>query len=330
MLQRRNPKAAEAARRRKGKNLNRPASLVAVENPLPKERHTPLSHLEVPNPKPFRNLKSTGKQCVMTLLTSLDGRICCSMLIKRATWKQPEKLMMHSSGSTLTAMGTGGSTLSMKEAKGTSQSVKSFSKFVQDNQPNKILSVDEFLELRAEAVQKIKEKGLPNADPTVAPPPGDDLVEEEPNPAIKRPYFHVKPLETAQLNTWRDYLDFEISTGDVKRAVILFERCLIACAMTGSDDSRSKVKNENHGPPQSSMNSGSPGYTNANYTNNYQGGGQAYGGGNSGQYSSQASYNATGNQYGPDQNSSNYQNWNYSQSNYNNTNQSWGGYNYYS
>ncbi|BES91311.1 HAT [Nesidiocoris tenuis] len=436
-----------------------------------------------------------------------------------------------------------------------------FSKFVQDNQPNKILSVDEFLELRAEAVQKIKEKGLPNADPTVAPPPGDDLVEEEPNPAsvdeetkimrdkiialrrkifkntanevakrwkfeeaIKRPYFHVKPLETAQLNTWRDYLDFEISTGDVKRAVILFERCLIACAMyeefwlkyirylecsdsfddlvrnvyqraclihhckkpylalewaafeeskcnieearkvlnhiekqvpnmllvfvrrinlerrvknlegaaklyeyylknnnrnryiytslsakysyfchlvlndidkaidvlnkavekypdeiklyiallnmymkkqkpvqdcltvynkvleketfdpetrikfaqqkiemledyganvgeiskahrefsalvkqimehgkghnsrddkTGSDDSRSKVKNENHGPPQSSMNSGSPGYTNANYTNNYQGGGQAYGGGNSGQYSSQASYNAT-------------------------------------
>ncbi|KAF6216716.1 hypothetical protein GE061_001063, partial [Apolygus lucorum] len=48
---------------------------------------------------------------------------------------------------------------------------------------------------------------------------------------IKRPYFHVKPLEKAQLNSWRDYLDFEIATGDMHRTVILFERCLIACAL---------------------------------------------------------------------------------------------------
>lgn len=49
--------------------------------------------------------------------------------------------------------------------------------------------------------------------------------------AIKRPYFHVKPLERVQLKNWREYLDFELSNGDHKRAVILFERCVIACAL---------------------------------------------------------------------------------------------------
>ncbi|XP_055848304.1 pre-mRNA-processing factor 39 isoform X2 [Episyrphus balteatus] len=48
---------------------------------------------------------------------------------------------------------------------------------------------------------------------------------------IKRPYFHVKPLERCQLKNWKDYLDFEIEKGDRKRILILFERCLIACAL---------------------------------------------------------------------------------------------------
>ena len=48
--------------------------------------------------------------------------------------------------------------------------------------------------------------------------------------AIKRPYFHVKPLERSQLNAWRNYLDFEVKEGDATRITILFERCLIACA----------------------------------------------------------------------------------------------------
>ncbi|CAG0883059.1 unnamed protein product [Cyprideis torosa] len=48
--------------------------------------------------------------------------------------------------------------------------------------------------------------------------------------ALKRPYFHVKPLEKAQLKNWREYLDFEISEGDPIRIRTLFERCLIACA----------------------------------------------------------------------------------------------------
>jgi len=47
---------------------------------------------------------------------------------------------------------------------------------------------------------------------------------------IKRPYFHVKPLEKSQLKNWKDYLDFEIEQGDNERCRVLFERCLIACA----------------------------------------------------------------------------------------------------
>lgn len=48
---------------------------------------------------------------------------------------------------------------------------------------------------------------------------------------IKRPYFHVKPLERCQLKNWKDYLDFEIEKGDRTRILVLFERCLIACAL---------------------------------------------------------------------------------------------------
>lgn len=48
---------------------------------------------------------------------------------------------------------------------------------------------------------------------------------------IKRPYFHVKQLEKIQLKNWKDYLDFEIEQGDKKRILVLFERCLIACAL---------------------------------------------------------------------------------------------------
>lgn len=48
---------------------------------------------------------------------------------------------------------------------------------------------------------------------------------------IKRPYFHVKPLERCQLKNWKEYLDFEIAQGDRRRVLVLFERCLIACAL---------------------------------------------------------------------------------------------------
>ncbi|GFS32019.1 pre-mRNA-processing factor 39 [Nephila pilipes] len=49
--------------------------------------------------------------------------------------------------------------------------------------------------------------------------------------AIKRPYFHVKTLERAQLKNWKDYLDYEVENGTHESTVILFERCMIACAL---------------------------------------------------------------------------------------------------
>ncbi|GBP50559.1 Pre-mRNA-processing factor 39 [Eumeta japonica] len=48
---------------------------------------------------------------------------------------------------------------------------------------------------------------------------------------IKRPYFHVKPLERCQLKNWKAYLEWEKQHGSFKRALILHERCLIACAL---------------------------------------------------------------------------------------------------
>lgn len=41
----------------------------------------------------------------------------------------------------------------------------------------------------------------------------------------------MKPLERAQLKNWKEYLDFEISQGNSERIAILFERCMIACAL---------------------------------------------------------------------------------------------------
>ncbi len=47
---------------------------------------------------------------------------------------------------------------------------------------------------------------------------------------IKRPYFHVRPMDLKQLKNWDSYLDFEIKQGNHERIVVLFERCLIPCA----------------------------------------------------------------------------------------------------
>jgi hypothetical protein len=41
----------------------------------------------------------------------------------------------------------------------------------------------------------------------------------------------VKPLERCQLKNWKEYLDYEIEQGDQERIIVLFERCLIACAL---------------------------------------------------------------------------------------------------
>ncbi|KAF5181953.1 Pre-mrna-processing factor [Thalictrum thalictroides] len=48
--------------------------------------------------------------------------------------------------------------------------------------------------------------------------------------AIRRPYFHVRPLNGAELENWHNYLDFIERGDDLNKVVKLYERCLIACA----------------------------------------------------------------------------------------------------
>ncbi|KAI8574356.1 hypothetical protein RHMOL_Rhmol01G0347800 [Rhododendron molle] len=48
--------------------------------------------------------------------------------------------------------------------------------------------------------------------------------------AIRRPYFHVRPLNVAELENWHNYLDFIEQGDDFNKVVKLYERCLIACA----------------------------------------------------------------------------------------------------
>ncbi|KAI6230212.1 hypothetical protein M3Y99_01088300 [Aphelenchoides fujianensis] len=57
---------------------------------------------------------------------------------------------------------------------------------------------------------------------------GDRLKFEN---AIKRPYFHVKPLDRDQLLAWHNYLDWEVGGKNKKRVDFLFRRCLVACAL---------------------------------------------------------------------------------------------------
>ncbi|CAH8383569.1 unnamed protein product [Eruca vesicaria subsp. sativa] len=47
---------------------------------------------------------------------------------------------------------------------------------------------------------------------------------------IRRPYFHVKPMDTNQLDNWHKYLSFAETYGDFDWAIKLYERCLIPCA----------------------------------------------------------------------------------------------------
>ncbi|VVB08152.1 unnamed protein product [Arabis nemorensis] len=47
---------------------------------------------------------------------------------------------------------------------------------------------------------------------------------------IRRPYFHVIPLDSDQLDNWHAYLSFAETYGDFDWAIKLYERCLVPCA----------------------------------------------------------------------------------------------------
>uniref|UniRef100_A0A665XG19 Si:ch211-114c17.1 n=2 Tax=Echeneis naucrates TaxID=173247 RepID=A0A665XG19_ECHNA len=118
-----------------------------------------------------------------------------------------------------------------------------------------------------ELMQKIREQVLVQRDKVYQDNEGEVRKRWHFEDAIKRPYFHVKSLDRLQLRAWHSYLDWEISelnndpkdsnqdpnqaaseglevtaqtqevsedlpaVHDDHRVRILFERCLIACAL---------------------------------------------------------------------------------------------------
>jgi len=146
------------------------------------------------------------------------------------------------------------------------QHFENFKEFINKNSPDKILSVKEYLELRQKVAETLRFNGNDELLTDDSAPPGEeentflsDVSEKELalikeaiieskcqihketckeiakrqtfEEGIKRPYFHVKPLEKCQIENWKDYISFEKKIGDHQRIIVLYERCLIACAL---------------------------------------------------------------------------------------------------
>lgn len=150
---------------------------------------------------------------------------------------------------------------------GINKNLDNFQSWLNTINPKDLLETTEFLAMRKEALGKMNEEEAMDDDSAAAPgenAEGDLMSAEETKKiremivakmkammgpaeerislrskyeeAIKRPYFHVKPLERGQLKNWNDYLEFmtkEMSKegGDMSEVEIIFERALIACAL---------------------------------------------------------------------------------------------------
>ncbi|XP_066575068.1 pre-mRNA-processing factor 39 isoform X2 [Amia ocellicauda] len=148
-----------------------------------------------------------------------------------------------------------------------SQHYQRFKEHVESHSPRDILSTEDFLKLRSEVMRgraaATPVMGREEVPPGEDGPPGissanQETEEEEQKvrelllasrqevhqqtevevskrwafeEAIKRPYFHVKPLDRGQLRAWQNYLTWETANGDHRRVTVLHERCVIACAL---------------------------------------------------------------------------------------------------
>jgi len=149
---------------------------------------------------------------------------------------------------------------------GLSRNLEAFIAFMKEQNPKDLMDTVDFLTLRKEIISQSNAEG--NSIDDGAAPGEDtenDLKSAEETMAmkerivfdvkkvfkdtedkvklrlkyeegIKRPYFHVKPLERGQLKNWNDYIEFmkaEMSKegGDLSEVEILYERSLIACAL---------------------------------------------------------------------------------------------------
>ena len=150
---------------------------------------------------------------------------------------------------------------------GINKNLDNFTNWLNNQNPKDLLETTEFLQMRKDALGKMNEEESMEDDSAAAPgenPDSDVMSAEETKKiremivakvkesmkstedrislrskyeeGIKRPYFHVKPLERGQLKNWNEYLDFmtkEMSKegGDMTEVEILYERALIACAL---------------------------------------------------------------------------------------------------
>lgn len=146
------------------------------------------------------------------------------------------------------------------------QHFENFKEFVNKYGPDEILSATEYFKLRQKVSEGLRLIGSNELLTDDSAPPGEEentflsdvtakevsllresiielrlkvhqetskeiakrQVHEE---GIKRPYFHVKPLEKCQIENWKDYIEFEKEAGNHQRIVVLYERCLIPCAL---------------------------------------------------------------------------------------------------
>lgn len=142
---------------------------------------------------------------------------------------------------------------------------ENFKEFVNKSTPEKFLNAKQYLELRHKVAEGLRKSGHDEMLTDDSAPPGEesailsDLSEKELillkekiieiklkihketgkeiakrqvfEEGIKRPYFHVKPLEKSQIDNWKNYIAFEKENGDHQRIIVLYERCLIACAL---------------------------------------------------------------------------------------------------
>ena len=151
---------------------------------------------------------------------------------------------------------------------GINKNLDNFQAWLNNQNPKDLLETTDFLNMRKEALGKMNEEGGDGEEDSAAAPGENaesDLMSAEETKkiremivtkaremmktteerialrskyeeGIKRPYFHVKPLERGQLKNWNEYLDFmtkEMSKegGDMTEVEILYERALIACAL---------------------------------------------------------------------------------------------------
>jgi len=153
---------------------------------------------------------------------------------------------------------------------GLSKNFDNFTDFLKQHNPKDLMDTVDFLTLRKDVITAMKtdsndEDGSKDAEAAPGEDSESDMKSAEETEAIrekiisnsrkafkeaeirvnmrwkyeegiKRPYFHVKPLERGQLKNWHEYIEFmkqemKKEGGDITEVEILYERSLIACAL---------------------------------------------------------------------------------------------------